>query len=197
MTPDRLRELYGTASPRAAAKVIDHIDDHVRAFIAASPFAVLATTDGTSLDISPKGDPAGFVAVEDAHHLILPDRPGNNRLDGLMNILANPAVTLLFLIPTVAETMRVVGTASIHDDADLCERYAMNGRAPKTVTRIRVAEVFSHCGKAPIRAGLWKPETWPAERPVATLGQMVKDHAKMDMDTSQAAADRLYQETLY
>lgn len=197
MTPERLRELYGPAGVRAAAKVIDHIDVHARTFIEASPFAVLATTDGTTLDVSPKGDPAGFVAIEDEHTLILPDRLGNNRIDGLLNIIANPAVSLLFLIPTVAETMRIVGTATIHDDPDLCAKFAVNGRAPKTVTRIRVSEVFSHCGKAPLRGGLWKPETWPEARPVATLGQMITDHAKMDMDPSQEAADKIYRDTMY
>lgn len=197
MTPERLREIYGPPSVRAAAKVIDHLDHHARAFIAASPFAVLATSDGTSLDVSPKGDPAGFVAIEDDHTLILPDRPGNRRIDGLLNILANPAVSMLFLIPTVAETMRITGTATIHDDPEICAAHAIKGRVPLTVTRIRVDQVFSHCGKAPIRGGLWRPDTWPEKRPVATLGQIVKDHAAMDMDTSQAAADKLYRETLY
>lgn len=197
MTPEKLREIYGPPSPRAAAKVITHLDHHTRAFIAASPFLVMATSDGEHLDISPKGDPDGFVVVEDDHNLILPDRRGNNRIDGLLNIVAHPKISLLFLIPTVAETLRITGTATIHDDPTLCAAHAIHGQTPRTVTRIRVDEVFTHCGKALIRSGLWKPETWPGERPVATLGQMVRDHAQMDMDVSQEAADKLYEETLY
>jgi small subunit ribosomal protein S4 len=101
---EQLTELYGEPSARAAAKVIDRLDGHCRQFIANSPFIVLATSGGDSLDVSPKGDPAGFVQVEDDHHLIVPDRPGNNRIDGLLNLLHNPAVALIFLIPSVDES---------------------------------------------------------------------------------------------
>jgi PPOX class probable FMN-dependent enzyme len=197
MTANRLRQIYGPPGERAAAKVIDRLDHHCRAFIAAAPFMVLGTSDGQRLDLSPKGDPAGFVAVEDDHHLLIPDRLGNNRIDGLLNIIAHPHVALLFLIPTVTETLRINGTATIHEDAALCARFAVQGRAPLTVLRIAVEEVFTHCGKAPIRGGIWQPETWPAARPVATLGAMITDHAKIAMDTSQAATDALYKQTLY
>lgn len=198
MTPEKLREIYGDVSPRAAVKIIDHIDHHVRQFIAASPFAVLATSDGNRLDASPKGDPAGFVKIEDDHHLILPDRKGNNRIDGLLNILAHPKVALVFMIPTVGETMRINGHATIHDDPELCAQYAEKGRAPLTVTRIKVEEVFSHCGKAPLRAGLWKPETWPDARPVASLYEIVRDHGQIETpDLSEDEILELYRETLY
>jgi len=198
MTEPRLRELYGNPSPRAAAKVIDALDKHCRAFIANSTFLVLATSDGEHLDVSPKGDPAGFVLVEDDHHLLLPDRPGNNRIDGMLNLLKNPKVALIFMIPTVAETLRVNGSATIHEDAALCDLCAINGRSPKTVLRISVEEVFSHCGKAPLRAGLWKPETWPENRPVATLNEIVRDHANIEVDSiAQSAVDELYRKTLY
>ena len=198
MTEARLRELYGEATPRAAAKVIRTLDRHCREFIANSPFLVIATSDGETLDASPKGDPAGFVIVEDDAHLLLPDRPGNNRIDGMLNILRNPKVALLFLIPSVNETLRINGHATIHDDPELCERGALNGRAPKTVMRIAVEEIFVHCGKAPLRAGLWKPESWPASRPVATLNEIVRDHAQMEVGaTDQAAVDEMYARTLY
>jgi len=198
MTEARLRELYGEATPRAAAKVIRTLDRHCREFIANSPFLVIATSDGETLDASPKGDPAGFVIVEDDTHLLLPDRPGNNRIDGMLNILRNPKVALLFLIPSVNETLRINGHATIHDDPELCERGALNGRAPKTVMRIAVEEIFVHCGKAPLRAGLWKPESWPASRPVATLNEIVRDHAQMEVGaTDQAAVDEMYARTLY
>lgn len=198
MTPDRLRELYGEPSERAAQKVIDRFDNHCREFIRHSTFLVLATTDGASLDVSPKGDPAGFVLVEDDHHLLLPDRPGNNRLDGMMNILKNPSVALIFMIPAVTETLRVNGTATILDDPEICARLAINGRNPKTVLRIRAEKVFMHCGKSLLRAGFWKPETWPEQRPVATLNEIVRDHAGVAVEeTSQEAVDAMYKKTLY
>ena len=197
-TEEELRALYGAPSPRAAAKVIGHLDRHCRQFIANSPFMVLATSDGTMLDVSPKGDPAGFVQVEDDHHLIVPDRPGNNRIDGLINLIANPQVALIFLVPTVDETLRVNGMAEIRDDEDLRQRCALNGKLPKTVLRVRVHEVFSHCGKAPLRAGLWKPDTWPAQRPVATLNEIIRDHSGVQVDSiEQSAVDELYRKTLY
>lgn len=195
---EQLIQLYGEPSARAAAKVIDRLDRHCRQFIASSPFMVLATSDGQALDVSPKGDPAGFVQVEDDHHLIVPDRPGNNRIDGLLNLLRSPAVALISFIPSVAETLRVNGTAEIRDDEDLRQLCAQNGKLPKTVLRVRVREVFSHCGKAPLRAGLWKPETWPAERPVASLNEIVRDHSGVAVDSiEQSAVDELYRRTLY
>lgn len=198
MTPEALQALYGPTSERAAAKVIDRFDRHCRDFIAASPFMVLATSDGQHLDVSPKGDAPGFVAVEDDRHLLIPDRPGNNRLDGLMNLLACPEVALIFLIPSVDETLRVNGTAEIIADPDICARFAIRGRAPKTVTRVRAREIYSHCGKAPLRAGLWKPESWPAKRPVATLYEIVEDHSGVRVaDKSQAYVDKTYRDTLY
>ena len=198
MTEQRLRALYGPPIERAAKKVIRRFDDHCRAFIAASPFLVLATGDGATLDVSPKGDPAGFVLVEDETRLLLPDRPGNNRIDGLLNLLRHPQAALLFLIPGVDETLRVNGRAEILDDADLCARCAVNGRSPKTVTRITAEEIFLHCGKAPLRAGLWKPDGWPAARPVPTLNAIIRDHAQVAVDsTDQSAVDARYRETLY
>jgi len=197
-TAEQLSEVYGSPSPRAAAKVIDRLDRHCRQFIANSPFMVLATSSGDTLDVSPKGDPAGFVKVEDDHHLIVPDRPGNNRIDGLLNLLRNPAMAVIFFIPSVDETLRVNGTAEIRDDESLRQLCALNGKLPKTVLRVRVREVFSHCGKAPLRAGLWKPETWPAQRPVATLNEIVRDHSGLAVDSiEQSAVDELYAKTLY
>lgn len=198
ITEDRLRALYGPVSARAAVKVLDRLDSHARAFIAASPFMVLATSDGETLDVSPKGDPAGFVGVEDDHHLLIPDRPGNNRLDGLLNILRHPQVALIFLIPSVDETLRVNGIATIHDDADLCARCALKGRVPKTVLRVRIDEAYLHCGKAPMRAGLWAPDSWPPERPVATLNEILRDQVGIAPDDlSQQAVETGYRQTLY
>ena len=198
MTPERLRELYGEVHQRAAAKVISSFDHHCRQFIEHSTFLVLATSDGQNLDISPKGDPAGFVMVESDTTLLLPDRPGNNRIDSLMNILAHPKVALLFLIPTVDETLRVNGTAEISEDPALCDQFQVNGRSPKTVLRITADEIYTHCGKAPLRGSLWKPESWPSDRPVATLLEMLRDHTSLpDERTGQDAVEKLYRDTLY
>lgn len=198
MTPEKLRKLYGDASPKAAAKTITVFDDHCKKFIEHATFLVLASSDGTSLDVSPKGDPAGFVEVESETTLLLPDRPGNNRLDGLMNILLNPNVALLFLIPAVAETLRVNGVAEILDDPAFCDRFKIKNRSPKTVLRIEAQEIYTHCGKAPIRAGLWKPESWPQSRPVATLFEMVRDHSELPLaSVTQAAVDESYRKSLY
>jgi len=198
LTPDRLREIYGDASPHAAAKLISHFDDHCRQFIEHATFLALATSDGTNIDVSPKGDPAGFVQIETEKTLLIPDRPGNNRIDGLLNILAYPKVAIFFMIPSVAETLRVNGTAEISDEPRLCSQFQINGRSPKTVIRVTAEEIFIHCGKAPIRAGLWRPETWPKARPISTLYEMVKDHSEMEVvSTEQSYAEKRYQETLY
>ncbi|APX11295.1 pyridoxamine 5'-phosphate oxidase family protein [Tateyamaria omphalii] len=198
MTPERLREIYGDVHERAAAKVIHAFDAHCRQFIEHSSFLILATSDGDTLDISPKGDPAGFVTVESDTTLLLPDRPGNNRIDSLTNILAHPNVALLFLIPTVDETLRVNGTAEISEDPALRAQFQVNGRRPKTVLRITADEIYTHCGKAPMRGGLWKPESWPSQRPVATLLEMLRDHTAIPQDrTDQDAVDHLYRSTLY
>jgi len=125
-----------------------------------------------------KGDPVSFVHVVDSNTLIIPNRPGNNRIDGLLNIIAHHYVALLFLIPTVNETLRINGTAEILDNPGICLAHAINGRTPLTVTRITVSEVFLHCGKAPLRGALWDSEKWPDKRPIPNLYEIIKDHAK-------------------
>lgn len=198
ITEQRLREIYGEPSPLAAAKTIYKLDQHCRDFIANATFLVLATSDGENIDVSPKGDPAGFVHVEDDHHLLIPDRPGNNRIDGLINIIQHPKIALIFMIPSVTETLRINGSAEIIEDEAICNLCQINGRRPKTVTRITIDEAFLHCGKAPLRAGLWKTETWPSARPVPTLFAMAKDHAGVPVKSvEQSAVDEAYQRTLY
>jgi len=198
MTPEKLRALYGPASDRAAAKDITHFDKHCREFIEHSPFVLIATSDGTDLDVSPKGDPAGFVTVESNNSLLIPDRLGNNRIDGLLNILKHPKVALLFMIPTVTETLRVNGRAEITDDPEICRQFEYKGKLPLTVLRVVAEQIFSHCGKAPLRAGLWKTDSWPGSRPVATLGEIIRDHTGLDVDSiEQSAVDELYRDTMY
>jgi hypothetical protein len=196
-TEARLREIYGPPSGRSLAKQTDRIDRHCRAFIAASPFLLMATSDGNLLDVSPKGDRPGFVAVEDDKHLLIPDWPGNSRIDGLRNLLAHPRIGLIFLIPTVRETLRVNGGASIHDAPELLAKCANQGRLPLTVIRVAVEEVFLHCAKSLLRSKLWQAETWPAVRPVPSMGEMIRDHAGGDMaPESDAAMIARYTEAL-
>jgi len=198
MTPQRLRELYGAPTARAANKVITSFDEHCRQIIDHATFIIIATSDGKNLDISPKGDPAGFVTVETDNSILIPDRPGNNRIDGLMNMLLHPNVAILFMIPSVTETLRVNGTAEISDDPTLCAQFQINKRSPKTVTRVNVTEIYTHCGKAPLRAGLWQPDTWPATRPIPTLYEIVRDHSQIPTDSvTQEAVDEDYRSTLY
>ncbi len=198
-TETDLRALYGEITVRAAEKVLDHLDAHCRSFIANAPFFMLATSDGSRLDVSPKGDPAGSVVVEeDGRHLLLADRPGNNRIDGLVNILKHPKIATLFLIPGVRETLRVNGHATIHNEPELLERCRVKDRLPITVTRIRVEEAYLHCAKALIRSALWQPETWPEQRPVPTMGEMLRDHTGRDtaLETDEAMVAR-YAKVLY
>lgn len=193
-----LRALYGETSVRAARKVIDRLDGHCRRFIASAPFFALATSDGAAVDVSPKGDPAGSVVVEDDLHLLIADRPGNKRLDGLLNILRSPKVAALFLIPGVRETLRINGHATIHAEPEVLDKCLVRGRRPVTVTRIRVEEAYLHCAKALIRSALWDTSTWPAARPVPSMGEMLRDHCADDapVESEEQMAAR-YAKALY
>jgi PPOX class probable FMN-dependent enzyme len=172
---EELRALYALPKERTLRKELDHLDAHCRRFISLSPFVVLATTnpDGTA-DATPRGGDPGFVVVEDDRTLLLPDRPGNNRLDSLSNVVANPGVGLLFLIPGVDETLRVNGTAAIHDDDDLRARFT-EGRPPATVIAITVREAYLHCAKALMRSRLWDLEAQIERSELPTLGEMLRD----------------------
>ena len=175
-----LRALLGSPSELALKKQIARLDEHCRAFIAHAPFMVLATSDAHGrCDVSPKGDPAGFVRVLDETHLVIPDRPGNKRLDGMRNILANPHVGLLFLVPARGETLRVNGRACITRDADLLATLAVDGKIPSLAIGVDVEEVFLHCAKAFKRSGLWEPARWPDIGGLATSAKMFHDQVKI------------------
>jgi uncharacterized protein len=160
-TVERLRERMGHPSAVVAGKVDDFLNDFARAYIAASPFLVLSTADAEGRqDTSPKGDAPGFVAVEDEKTLLIPDRKGNKLLYGLENLLANPHVGLLFLVPGTEETLRVNGRAELTDDPAVLARLAARGQDALVAIRVTVDECFFHCAKAFRRSSLWKPETW-------------------------------------
>lgn len=172
-TVERLRAIMGEPGPGTALKLNQALDPFMRDYIARSPFLVLSTADAEGrLDSSPKGDLPGFVAVEDDATLLIPDRSGNRLLFGLQNLLVNPRVGVLFIIPGVNETLRVNGRAELTDDPALCARLTSRGRPALLVIRVAVEECFFHCAKAFLRSSLWKPEAWP-ERPTVSFGKML------------------------
>lgn len=175
-SPTVLKTLYGEPGDRARRKVIPRLDAHCRKFIALSPFLVLssAAADGKA-DVSPKGDPPGFVHVLDDQTLLIPDRAGNNRLDGMQNILENPHVGIIFMIPGVKETLRINGRARITTDPALLAPLAMEGKTPKTGLLVNVDEAFLQCPKALVRSRLWDAETQIERSLLPSMGEMMAD----------------------
>jgi uncharacterized protein len=159
---EQLRALIGEPNPVTPMKVFQSLDDNARQFIRRSPFLVLSTSDGNGhQDVSPKGDAPGFVAVDSETTLLIPDRKGNKLLFGLQNVLANPHVGVLFMIPGTGETLRVNGRATLTVDPAILERLSARGQPALLAIRVTVDECFFHCAKAFLRAQLWKPDTWP------------------------------------
>jgi uncharacterized protein len=166
-----LRRLYAQPVERVLKKELDHVDALGRAFIAASPFLVLATGSDQGLDCSPKGDRPGFVEVaDDGRTLFIPDRRGNNRLDGMKNLIEDPRIGLIFFVPGANEAYRVNGRARISVDAGLRRRFAVDGKEPVTVMVVSVEQTFQHCPKALIRSNLWKAGSGKPPETVPTLG---------------------------
>ncbi len=176
-----LREIVGTPAARSLLKERPALDEHFRAFIARAPFVLIATAgaDGRC-DVSPKGDAPGFVLVLDDYRLVIPDRPGNKRLDGMRNLIANPHVGLIFLVPGREETLRVNGRAWITRDPDLLERCVVQGKTPMLAIGVEVEECFLHCAKAFRRSQLWSPERWPAPDALPSLACVLFDQIKPD-----------------
>ncbi len=178
-TMQQLEDLYGTEiyGP-ALMKEIDHVNESYRALIEAAPFFALATSGPDGLDCSPRGDPAGFVRVIDEKTIAVPDRRGNNRIDSLRNLIHDPRVALLFLIPGVGETLRINGTAVISIDPVLCESFAINGKAPRCVLVISVERVFYQCTKAIIRSRLWDPAAKVERASLPSAGKILAEISK-------------------
>ena len=182
MDEKRLREIYGPAKEKAAAKILEKLDKHCVSFIENSSFVIIGTQNNQSIDLSPKGDPYGFIKVMSDDLLEIPDRPGNNRIDGLLNIVRNNFISLLFLIPSVNETLRVQGEASISEDMDTRERHRLKTNVPKTVLQVKVTQAHLHCGKSMLRGGLWDPRKWPGTRPIPTLFEMIEEQTGIDCE---------------
>ena len=177
-----LERLYGAPAGAAVEKEIDYLHPHYQALIAASPFVVLATGGPDGLDTSPRGDAAGFVSVEDEKTLLIPDRRGNNRIDSLRNIVSNPHVALLFLIPGVGETLRVNGRAIISTAPALLERFSVGGKLPRSVIVVSVDTVFFQCARAIFRSRLWDPAQHVERGSLPSLGTIVGDISQSRID---------------
>ena len=194
-----LRRFYGEPSERARKKEMTRLDVHCRNFIALSPFCVLSTAgaDGRA-DASPKGDAPGFVTVLDESTLIIPDRPGNNRVDSMQNILENPHVGLLFLVPGMGETLRVNGRARVTTEAELLAPLAVQGKAPKAALVVEVDEAFLHCAKALIRSKLWDPATQIERASFPSLGRILADQIEgVDAEEQDRRTEEAYRNGLY
>lgn len=189
-----LRSLYGEPSGASLAKEVDHVHPHYRAMIEAAPFMVMATSGQDGLDVSPRGDPPGFVVVEDEKTLLIPDRRGNNRTDSLTNLITDPRIALLFLIPGVGETLRVNGTAEICVDPALLERFPAQGKLPRSVIVVHVERVYFQCPKALVRSELWNPEKHVERRSLPSTGTMLADITRGEVGGPEY--DKAYPERL-
>ncbi|MDA1279546.1 MAG: pyridoxamine 5'-phosphate oxidase family protein [Chloroflexi bacterium] len=183
-----LFDILGEPSERAVNKVVTSIDEHCRAVIERSPFMLIASCDSDgNMDVSPKGDPPGFVRVLDENTLAIPDRKGNRRADTLNNILENPKVGLYFLVPGFRESLRVTGTARIVRDVELRESLAERGKAPDIAIVVDVVDAFFHCAKCIIRSGLWKSEEWADASGISPFAQILVDQTKTTQSVAEIA----------
>jgi uncharacterized protein len=197
--PDLLA-LFGPVSSLAAVKAIPRLDAHCRRFIALSPFLVIGSADREGrADTSPKGDPPGFVRVIDDRTIAIPDRPGNNRLDSLRNIVENPDVAVIFFVPGVDETLRLNGRARLSTDPSLLATMAVNGRTPVLAIVVELREAYLHCAKALKRSRLWDPKVQVERTELPSLGRMILDQARSTEDVAavEARIEQAYRDKLY
>ena len=184
-TVEALEELYGTPINVALTKELPALNAPYRKLIEASPFVLVATSGPEGLDCSPRGDPAGFVRVVDESTVLMPDRRGNNRLDTLKNIVRDPRIALLFLIPGVNETLRINGDADVLTDPELCASFELQGKAPKTVIRVNIKSVYFQCPKALVRSRLWDPASQVERASLPSSGDMLQAATKGEVEGSQ------------
>ncbi len=193
-TLEQLKAIYGEPVGNSLVKELDYVSDHYRSFIEASPFVVLATSGPEGLDCTPRGDPPGFVRVVDRNTLMLPDRRGNNRIDSLRNLVIDPRISLLFLIPGVGETLRVNGRAVINTDPALCRSFAMGDKLPRSVIVVTAERVYFQCPKALVRSRLWDPSRHVDRRSLPSAGQILAAIRPGEIDAE--TLDRSYPERL-
>jgi uncharacterized protein len=185
-TREELRRHYGEMHDLARKKALPALDRHARRFIERSPFVLIGSSDRAGNgDVTPKGDRPGFVRILDDRTLAMPDRPGNNRLDTFENLIENPAVGLLFLIPGMNETLRVNGLGRITADAQLRESFAIEGRLPATVLIVELRTCYMHCAKAFMRSRLWAADTWPSRDEMPSLGEILRDQISLSETAGQ------------
>jgi PPOX class probable FMN-dependent enzyme len=198
-TIEALEAIYGPPNPRSLLKEIPQLNEDYRAFVDASPMVIIATAGPEGLDCSPKGDAPGFVQILDDRTLAIPDRPGNNRVDNLRNIIADPRISLLFIIPGVGETLRVNGRAVISNDATLLERFPVGGKLPKTVILVTIDSVYFHCAKAFVRSALWDASRHVERSKLPSAGQILQHISKGEFDgaTYDREMPERTKETLY
>ncbi len=199
-----LRAAFPPTHKNAVLKCLDHIDPHARAFIERSPFLCIGTqsADGTA-DVSPRGDPRGFVKILDEKTILIPDRPGNNRLDTLANIVSNPSVGLLFLVPGYDETLRINGTARLTRDPDLLKLLSVKDRVPTVAIAVEIHELFLHCAKAFRRSKLWDPNELQDRSEMPSLMKIIMDQTERtpedpaEMDKLDAGLEEAYRTSMY
>jgi PPOX class probable FMN-dependent enzyme len=196
---EQLEALYGEKMPAAVIKEIGYINGSYRKLIEAAPFVAVATSGPEGLDCSPKGDARGFVRILDEKTLAIPDRPGNNRLDGFRNIVRDPRIALLFLIPGVGETLRVNGRAAISVDPELMQSFAVNGKLPRCVLIVHIESVYFHCSKAIVRSKLWDAETQIDRKSLPSTGTIVAElsQGKFDGEAYDREAPEKIKAVLY
>jgi PPOX class probable FMN-dependent enzyme len=198
-TLEQLDALYGTPVQAAVAKEIDYISDHYKAFIDKAPFVVVATVGPEGLDCSPRGDPPGFVRVRDAKTVLIPDRRGNNRVDSLRNLVRDPRISLLFMIPGIGNTLRINGRAVISTDPELCAGLAMQGKTPRCVLVVTAERVYFQCPKALVRSRLWSQEVQVARSELPSTGEILEALTNRGIDGAayDAAYPKRLEETIY
>ncbi|HZE06023.1 MAG TPA: pyridoxamine 5'-phosphate oxidase family protein [Solirubrobacteraceae bacterium] len=186
-----LREIIGSPTETVLAKIADRLNDLTRQFIERSPFVCVATArpDG-GLDVSPRGDPAGFVQILDERTLLIPDRPGNRIADSLTNLLSDPRIALLFLIPGVGDTFRVNGRAAVIDDPELLARSAVGGKVPRLGLLVEIEEAYTQCPKALIRSDLWNPERHVDRSELPPQGEILRSLTTPDFDAAAYERER-------
>jgi uncharacterized protein len=198
-TLEQLDALYGEPVQAAIAKEIDYISDHYKAFVDKAPFVVLATVGPEGLDCTPRGDPPGFVRVRDKKTVLIPDRRGNNRIDSLRNLVRDPRISLLFMIPGIDNTLRINGRAEISVDPTLCKSFGMEGKLPRSVLVVTAESVYFQCPKALVRSRLWSADAQIPRSALPSTGEMLAALSKgtIDGDEYDRAYPQRLKETIY